>query len=420
MVKLYIPKGNKRILWMMILYVIIYGLLISFLGFPSNISYLLDLLNIWLLFNIMSNIRTKIKTKELKIILLFITLFFAYTLLTVIINAGSIIRFLWAVRNNFRFYVFFIGCVLFLNKETIEKLCDLWLKLELINTGICVVQYFGFGIRQDNLGGFFGIRMGCNGYLNIFMIIAAIIALVYYIEKKISITYCSAVLLSTMFVAALAELKFFYIEMIVVVILLVLTLKFSWRKVLIVTMGFFAIFIGIQILIKVYPFFADVFRIQNLLKYANSDTGYTSSGDLNRLGWSIRINRNYLTSFWKQLLGLGFGSCEYSDSFSLLMSTFFLKNKWIHYTWLSNVWWYLETGWIGVAFFNGFFCVCGYKALAYKKNSHIKTEQSLYLIAFLVSVICILIAIYNSSLRTEAGYMIYFFIAIPFVIKNNH
>lgn len=34
-------------------------------------------------------------------------------------------------------------------------------------------------------------------------------------------------------------------------------------------------------------------------------------------------------------------------------------------------------------------------------------------------ILCIIISVYNSSLRTEAGYMVYFVLAIPFVFNKN-
>ena len=45
-----------------------------------------------------------------------------------------------------------------------------------------------------------------------------------------------------------------------------------------------------------------------------------------------------------------------------------------------------------------------------------KTYESV--IAKIMAILCVLISVYNSSLRTEAGYMAYFILAIPMVIQK--
>lgn len=37
----------------------------------------------------------------------------------------------------------------------------------------------------------------------------------------------------------------------------------------------------------------------------------------------------------------------------------------------------------------------------------------------ILALMCMIIAIYNSSLRTEAGYMMYFALSVPFVMRRD-
>ncbi len=64
-------------------------------------------------------------------------------------------------------------------------------------------------------------------------------------------------------------------------------------------------------------------------------------------------------------------------------------------------------------FFFGFFILVFLKVSNLRKQHN---ENLIYCnLSIVVSILCILIAIYNSSLRTEAGYMAYFVMALPFV-----
>jgi len=50
-----------------------------------------------------------------------------------------------------------------------------------------------------------------------------------------------------------------------------------------------------------------------------------------------------------------------------------------------------------------------------KKDNAVKEYGQIALIA---AVLCIMLGIYDSSLRTEAGYMMYFVLSFPFIAKK--
>ena len=55
-----------------------------------------------------------------------------------------------------------------------------------INLVLCTIEY-AMGYRGDNIGGMFGTTSGCNGYLNLFLIIIVAISMIEYLNKTRSI-----------------------------------------------------------------------------------------------------------------------------------------------------------------------------------------------------------------------------------------
>ena len=89
---------------------------------------------------------------------------------------------------------------------------------------------------------------------------------------------------------------------------------------------------------------------------AMSDKGYTSSGDMNRLNAIPVINELWLKNGWQRAFGMGLGNCDYA-SFDFLTTPFFKTYSDLHYTWISYAFLYMETGWIGLMFYYGFFAL---------------------------------------------------------------
>lgn len=79
-------------------------------------------------------------------------------------------------------------------------------KIYIINFFICLVE-FGLGYSGDNIGGIFGTQSGCNGYLNLFLIVVSAIYVTEYLEKKIGLMRIMLAIVSCFFLMAIAELK---------------------------------------------------------------------------------------------------------------------------------------------------------------------------------------------------------------------
>lgn len=404
---------GEWMIWTLFFLPFLFAAFIELFHFPNAIKYLCDIA--WGFLLILLVIQRRRTSREYQFLKWFVILFLCYTLIGYGLNMQSILRYIWGLRNNFRFYILFLGCCFFLKKKDIDIYLNYMDKIFWINVILCIVQYFFMGKKQDRLGGIFGVQLGSNGYMNIFLVIIIIKSILFYLNRKESISNCVVKCGTTLIIAVLAELKFFYIEFVIILIAAILITDFTWKKVWIIALGIVGVFGGIAILINLYPEFADTFSINGLLSYATNKKGYTGKGDLNRLTAIATISGHFLKTPFQQLLGMGLGSCE-TASYGFLTSPFFISYSYLNYIWLSTAFIFLEMGYVGLLFFFGFFVIIFCIA---RKQLKQETENKVYCqITMIAAICCGLIGIYNSSLRTEAGYMIYMVLAFPMILRN--
>ncbi len=414
-------KVKKRsqpqlVLRVAILLSVFYYFLIDVFFAPPAIRYVIDVMVVFALvlaaINI-SNARTKIPT-DAKAMFWWIIAFFVICAIVYVANFQSPLYFAWGVRNNFRYYVFLFACILFLNKQDIDEYLKLFDNLFYANTAVCFIQFFFFDLRGDFLGGFFGTAKGCNGYLNIFLVVVSIKTIVFYLHKMENIWLCILKCSLALGVAALAELKFFFVEFIVIVLFGVFFAEMSVRKLSITFIGVAIVVAASTLLSIIFPHFTNFLSFSSLIESASTG-GYSSMGQLNRLTTIPVLSEKILVEWPERIFGLGLGNCENSN-FEILKTPFFMNYYYLRYNWFLTAFLYLETGIIGLVFYFAFFFMVGYKSYKISKKY---PESKLYCnISLISAILCILIAIYNSSLRTEAGYIIYFFLTIPFIIQK--
>ena len=178
--------------------------------------------------------------------------------------------------------------------------------------------------------------------------------------------------------------------------------------------SFAIVLMGYAFLSVLFPNSAGFLSIEGILKIASSDRGYTSAGDMNRLTALSIISKRFLKTPLEQLFGMGLGNCD-SAGYAFLTTPFFSRYSHLHYHWFSHSFLYLETGCIGLLIYALFFVLVFLEGA--KKKQKIKRQTINDQIASIVAFCCILISVYNSSLRTEAGYIAYFILSLPFVQK---
>lgn len=402
--------------WLIIVMPFLFGTLNGLLGLPWSIRYLIDVA--WFALLLMMVVyRQKLQWRNLRKFIVWTVLFLIYTAMVYLPQYQNGLYYLWGARNNFRFYAAFLAFSVFLSSRGIDTYYRLFDRIFWLNVIVSLVQFFALDIDGDQLGGIFGAETGANGYTNVFFCIILTKSIIFYLSKKEKLSTCAWKFVSAMIVAAMAEIKFFFAETVLIIILAVLFTDFSWRKVMIIVGGFAGITVGAMLLTALFPNSTGFLSLRYFWEMATISHGYTSSGDMNRLNAISVINDQFLKNGWAQLFGLGMGNCE-TSTFAFLNTPFFEKYGDLHYTWLSHAMMYLECGWIGLLFYFGFFVMVYFAINAIEKNG-IPDVKHVCRIARLMAVLCAVISIYNSSLRTEAGYMAYFVLATPFAISRN-
>lgn len=407
---------NQILVWVLIMGPFLIAPLTQLLRMPSAIKYVLDICWLLVLANMISSAGKRKKINKMAYQLQNWVLMFAiFTMINYIVNYQSIFYYLWGLRNNFRGYVLFFAVVYYLKCEDVDKILKIFDKIFWINAVIMLFQFGILGYEQDYLGGVFGVEKGCNGYVNIFFCLIMIITYMQYIGGEVTIKKLLLELTVMLILAAMAEIKFFYVEFIIILAVASLVTKFSWKKLLIIVGAIIALIIGYKVFLTIFPKIELSFDV--LYDYASSDRGYTSHGDLNRLNFLNTIDRQFLSTWNKRLFGLGLGNCDYAAGIDFLTTAFARKySDLLHYSWMSTTFMYLENGWLGLIFFFGFFVLVCIKSKKMLKESNV--NKKICAIALLSGIVAIVNGFYNISMRIEACYMVYFLMAIPWCKKE--
>lgn len=417
-------QKRSQPLWLIcfiVFYPFLFGLFNDMLGLPNAIRYLLDVAWITLLLLAVMNLNRKrvFIEKSSTFVYLIIASFLLLTFIVYLFNFQSPFYYLWGIRNNFRFYIAFIAFILFLGKEDIEDFLSKLDAIFWINTAVCLVQYFILGYKQDFLGGLFGVEKGCNGYLNIFLVIIVTKSVVYYLNKKESIWLLFSKVGVSLLVATLAELKFFFFEFVVLLIISVFISSFSLRKAALIVSGIMGVTLCIGLLEILFPSFLGFFNIDEVL-LRSTEGGYSGAKQVNRLTTIPIISEKFLNEPLEKLFGMGLGNCD-TAAYDFVKTPFYTQYSYLRYQWFSTAFLYLETGFVGLTIYFGFFASIFFYSIKRKKeNADNPGDAMLCQISAIMAAMAVMITIYNSSLRTEAGYMVFFALSFPFVIKKEN
>ena len=396
--------------WILVMMPFLFAFLNEFLGVPHAVRYLMDFS--WIGLTVLMLLYKRHFQRTVDSLALWVILFLICTLLTYVMLYQSGLYYLWGFRNNFRFYAAFFLFVVFLKPKDGEDYLKLFDKIFWINAAVSMFQYFVLDLEGDYLGGVFFTEAGGNSYTNLFIQTVVTRSVVLNLEKWEKLGVCSAKQGTAVVVAAMAELKFFFVELVLVIILASLFARFSWRKLLVIVGGFLVVVLGAFFLTRLFPHFSDFFSYRWFLNEAMSAKGYTYDGDLNRLNAIPMINELWLKNWGQRLFGLGLGNCD-TSAFSFLNTPFYKENSWLHYSWFSSSFLVLETGLVGLVLYVSFFILIFFAVRNLEHSG--KGNMEYCQLASVLSLMCLILIIYNVSLRMESGYMIFFVLALPFI-----
>ena len=383
--------------------------LIEFFNIPSFIKYSIDVAYIVALLCLVIRKQAFISAKVMPFVIFTIS-FFLYVLIVYLFNFQSVFYFLWGFRNNFRFYIAFILYVVFFEKEDLHKCLKFTDALFWINAVVTLFQFFVLNYRQDYLGGIFGTEKGCNAYTIIFfgVVISKSILSFMNRQEKVWMTFLKCGI--SLVVAAMAELKVYFILFPFMMIVAAFITHFSWRK-------FLLLFASSIMLMFAGLLLATIFKDEGILSFERifemiTASNYATAKDLGRFTAIPTISNDFLTSVPKKLFGLGLGNCE-TSAFAICNTPFFQTYSYLHYIWFSSAFLLLETGYIGLLAAVSFLVLCFVLARRQMKTG--KANELFCQISMMVSIICIIMVFYNSTLRTETAYLAFFALALPFV-----
>lgn len=391
-----------------------FSFLMDLLRFPSLVKYTVDIGWMGLLVGLML-CRTRLPNTQAGKLAVIAGVFFGVSLIGFLAQYQSVFYYLWGIRNNARFFVFFFACICFVRQRSIPAYLRFFDMLFWINLPVVLFQYFVMHKAQDQLGGIFGVETGCNGSVNIFLVIIVTKSLLYAIDRRESVGVCLAKCMAALVIAALSELKIFFLEFLCIGVLSLAVTKFSFRKLWIGACAAAGVLAAIRLFVAVFPEYSDWFRIERIWNTLTDTSGYTAQNDMNRLTAVPIAWKTFLPTTFQKLFGLGLGSCDYA-SFDFLVTPFYRAYEGLHYTWFSVAFLILETGVVGLGAHVLFFAVLFFQA---GKREKARQAEPVYCrIAKITAVMCLALIFYNASMRSEAAYMLYFILALPFVPRE--
>lgn len=407
---------GKKCVYLVFAYYIISYILVYTFNMPRILLYVGDALNI--VSFLLALLKNK-NTSKIKDTYLWMILFTLFGIFSALINFESITLVFWGIKNNVRFFTFFYTVVTFFDMTDIEKIKKIIKIVFFISVPLCTIERFLISypsgtIIGDMVGGIFWNYSGCNTPLNVIISLFMIdVANKYYSGKSNSI-YFILVCCLAFYMAALAELKIFLVEFVVIILMTTILNKISIKSILkiiavaLIFSSFISYFIAVN---QTGNEYANNYTLEGFFDYATRDSGYTGENDLNRLTGIITISEKiFKDNYIFKLIGVGIGNAEYTNFFN---SSFYKQYGELNYQWFHDIWLYIETGIIGIIIF-GLIFISAYKA----SNKYLKnTEYNNYV--KIAIVLMVVLFVYNISLRTEtSGFLLYIVLAIPYIYNK--
>lgn len=400
-----------------ILFVILFGVLFFHrflveIGFPDFMRYSLDVINVVLfVYAIGHNLKIG---KIGKIMIFMYLLIILFGTIASLLNIGTwesnALYYIFDCRSLLRYLLFFLSCISLLREKDIHRLFRLILGFNVINSVYIVYQYFTlevviYWMRGDNLNGFFGTATGGNIYVNALMVCTTIIVLYQWSHKLCSTKAVIFFIGLNLIVSVLIELKAVFVEIVIVA----LAFAWSYRKrlthrqlmwgIIIVIVGILSFIILAQQLYRLYPWMTDTLSLKTMLELSRTTNG-TEIGRFTFL--TDIVSLIYKGDWLASLLGVGLGTASTNGKMTVFAQTFYN----LHYSWYSVPYMFIETGIFGlIAYFYSFITVI----------INTKKSNRYYQIAISCVLASIFILFYNEAFKTEAGYLLYFLLALPFV-----
>lgn len=408
---------TKSLVYFQIIFVMVVGFLTSVLGLPAELYYVTDALTILGLLAVprgsLGGFR-KLGAGGVE---------FSFVLMCLVFGVGDLFHsvslplIVWSIRNVFRFFAFLYLCYCVLDLRDIEKIFRILLGFQALNVVMTILQV-SQGYRDDTLGGVFGTNVGCNVYSNVFFCILLSFYALGYSHGRQSFLQFFFVLVSTLGIAAFAELKFFYTEAAVIVLWAFFQRVWMLRSwILIAGVGVFGT-VALKLFSILNPASYDTLTdVGSMLEYTTDSSGAVWGYNIGRLSALRDINTFiFHDDRMLNMFGIGFGNAGYS-SVSAFTSPFYFEFGHLNYLFFTHQTLLIETGLVGFSLYIGVFGAL----FAYCVKCARRMPEHEFYFSFVKLVIVLTVAgfWYNQAARIEASYLTFFVLAIPFVLAKS-
>lgn len=321
----------------------------------------------------------------------------AYSIGTAIYNGVSPLSAFWQFVVFSRPFVYGFLALAYWDADRFDAVFRRFVGLQWLNVILAALEFILLGLDQDLVGGMFGSYLGCNLPLNVYLCVVTAAMISAYLNKhwNVNAQVLLASCLSSLCVAAVAELKFFYLEFILILLCAFLFCRPTLKK-------FALVFFALVVLVVGFSLFASVFpvRAANML---NFDTLYEEA-NLRGAGYPISRVEVYkdlgrilfASNPLQQVIGLGLGATA-NSSISIFTSP--LADLYASYKFglLQSILLCVDIGYIGTGLYIAFLVSFGVVAWANKSESHFLSLFSIFVIVVFV------VNIYYNSTASSAN-----------------
>lgn len=406
---------GKALVRIELAYLMVVFFLVNNLGFPYTAVYLLDVINLFALIASLGKIKNTFAKARYKVVPVLFAALCAVLLLGDVLNMVSPTLIVWGVRNTFRFFAFFVACAVLLDLDDVDGIMRMFMAFQAVNLFVSLFQFFALGARQDELGGIFGMAAGCNGYSNVFFCLLLAYYSIQSISGKKPVRYFVFVCITTLVLAAMAELKFYFFEFPLVVLASVLLYANRVRAVVFIALAAVALILGLQVFADVFP------SAYEMITNFDEVFSYSSKGmaayELSRFNAFSEISSLIFGGdLQKVLFGVGFGGAEYSSNIAMFNSPFSQIWGYLNYRWFSHQMWFIEGGAVGFALFLSLFIAHAF--YSGRLIGRCPGQKALLQFVVLFTFVTVVNLWYNCAIRVEAAYMTFFVLSISCVIAK--
>ncbi len=378
------------------------------------VGYIPDLINVLLIPFLIKKYHKNKRILSMRSLVGSVTILLLFDIVMFMVRGESILLLIWGLRNQYRFLIFLIECATLLDRSDLPKLEKIFLNCFYVNIVAITIEFI-FGYKRDLLGGTFGLDHSCNGIVNIFICMIAAYAILGFLHKMMPAKKAIILLMGCFYWTSLAEIKAFYIEIVILTFVAICIVKGkSMKKMTLVLGGAFTLLASITLLIFIFPDQTQVFVRGGFLSYArNINAGIHGFGRMTAIPI---INKTFFdNNIWLKLFGIGLGNGDMVDIGPLKYASDFYNSYVAYgYTTLYYAFVYVERGVVGIMWYLWLFLY-----IIKKSYAALKRKEDIVVNEFVIMcVVCFIIStVYGDVLKTSTGgFFAFLVMAIPYII----